>query len=157
MRWKYLIGFSILLLAMYLLLFAPPASGSPVTFILPNGFKGVFVLKIDGVNGIVPRENNSVIQIKVPNNGILFIQSRDFLRKFRVTSALYESGISIPNGFLPGTKSDDIALYELGNTGFNGNPAADYFLVGTKSEYDKWTKTGELTQRPDAPKNKTKE
>jgi hypothetical protein len=109
-------------------LFGCSSSGPPVDFILPDGFRGIFVIIPDSeADPMTFRDGRYVVHI--PESGILFVANVEPFNKWHTQTAYYSSGIQLPIGIISGNE-DKVALRSL-STSSDGRIS---WLVGTKAE-----------------------
>jgi hypothetical protein len=120
-----------------------PSAGTPVDFIVADGFRGVIYLFPDAIDGAVIGKSNGAYRVIVPADGRLKVHSLRCLEAWHQETAHFAGGTHIPTETEPGLTSplptNVIALYSLGSYGINGTNFTAYF-VGTKKDLDAVTR-----------------
>lgn len=107
-------------------------------FVVPNGYRGVFVIKLDEADGEPsPPLINGVREVRVPPSGVVIFQDIGFFAEWHTTVARYYDGTTLPteeNDSLnddshPGEK---VRVLDMG--AFFAPMNEMYVLVGTESE-----------------------
>jgi len=145
--WKNEMNFSLLfsaILAVAFLTGCSPRSGDPVHITLPDDYRGVFKITPDPEQGVPHAFRDDHFQFKIPEDGILKVQNIEPFERFHQRQVTYESGKSLPNGFLS-LPPRTIAWYSL----WSDTTGTIWFLIGTKEEYEAAQKMGRVKVGPD--------
>ena len=132
------------LLAIAFLAACSPRSGDPIHITIPDAYRGVFKIVPDSHAGLRHVVVDEYFQFNIPEEGILKVEDIAPFQRFHQTKVTYESGGSVPNGFLslePGT----IAWYSL----WSDTTGTIWFLIGTQVEYEAAQKKGRVEVGPD--------
>jgi hypothetical protein len=129
---------SIGVLAATVLWAVPPS----VRFVLPNQFRGGFVILKDPAALDRVESGYRSTTVKVPENGELRVRSDAFLRRYSGWSASYASGAALPLDYeLLGRaeeRTGQVALWAHGyGYGSAHGPRYDFF-VGTRAEFEEF-------------------
>jgi hypothetical protein len=104
--------------------------GTPVHFVVQNGFKGPIRLPLDPIDGkdVVPTNGQFVYVI--PADGLLRVKSFEPFRRWHKETASYENGSAIP--------SENQTWIGIVFFGGGENGQGMWWFVGTKTEYEHW-------------------
>lgn len=108
--------------------------GTPVHFVIPNGFKGPIRLTIDPITGkdVVPTNGQFVYAI--PADGLVRVKSFEPFRVWHKETASYENGTAIPSEHQTWI---GIVFYGGGENG-----QGMWWFVGTRTEFVHWNPSG---------------
>src|SRR5580704_9738297 len=67
-------------------------SGSPVRFVLPEGFHGVFEISEDKRNGVDLVKSNGMLLVIVPTNGCVVVKDWGFLTVWHKETGIFPDG-----------------------------------------------------------------
>lgn len=110
-----------------LLLFGCNDTGAPVRFVLPEGFRGVFEISVDGQNGSALVKSNGTFLVVVPRNGKVVLRDDSFLTRWHSETAVY------PDGSLLTSEAPDTNVVAL--RGLHSMGHRSWWLVGTDREF----------------------
>jgi hypothetical protein len=127
MRWASM-SLSVLLALAYL---GCNRSGSPVRFVLPEGFHGVFQICEDKKRAVDLIKTNEMLLIIVPTNGLVVVKDSSFLEEWHGYSAEFPDGKLISEVDFD---TNAVVLHDLFSKGDISSGSTNYFLVGTDRE-----------------------
>lgn len=120
------------------------ASGDPIHYILPNGYRGPFKIVVDSAASGGYRYDGKCHIYTIPANGVLRVSSASPFKYFHRTSAEYVGGRQIACSEPGPAGPDAVRLTALGAT-----ESEFWMVVGTEADVQKcqqlWNR-GELTQ-----------
>jgi hypothetical protein len=113
-------------------------SGTPVHFVVPDGFRGRIDIVRDTKHGSQIELQDGRYTIVVPASGTLRVRSFRSLQRWHTTTAAYASGMTLPVTGTAGTNTD-IGFFELGSSAASSSngarsPESVVCFVGTLSE-----------------------
>ncbi len=113
--------------------------GTPIHFVIPNGFKGPIQLPLDPVAGknVVPTNGQFVYTI--PADGLLRVKSFDPFRDWHKQTASYEDGTAIPNEY---ETWSGVIFHDLGESTLGNSLPVMHWFVGSKAEFVQWERRG---------------
>jgi hypothetical protein len=116
-------------------------------FIFPNNTEGVFRVQADPVNGQDMPVVNGFYVIHVPLSGRVVLKSLKPFSEWHKYTGQYQNGDFVPNESLE--YKNEIKFYSLPTVGDNGHDyLADYYYLGTASDYEKISHTFDITKLP---------
>jgi len=113
------------------------ASGPPIRFIVPNGFKGKFDIIQDPKSGVVLTNRGGTLTCVVPPTGQLHVRSLKPFGKWHSETASYADGTALllqADTSLPQADTSSISLFSLGSFASGSTQGVSY-LVGTSAEF----------------------
>jgi hypothetical protein len=134
------LGFGICLLGMIPLWRGMPERSRIVIFVVPHGFRGVFVIEENPAAGVPPLVQGNVTTYTIPRSGKLLTTTIDPLTEWHSVEARYDDGTALPNE----GNADRVALRGLWSV-----DRRVYTLVGTAKEaHDKWLSPNKAALKP---------
>lgn len=132
----------------FILMFATSCDsqdGGVIELILPNGFRGVFVIELDPVHGVPPTSTGNVATYRIPESGILHVSSFSPFEEWHKKQARQQDGKEIPtiNDESRGVSTKDLDTEVRLRGGMNDGQRI-YFLVGTEAELQELRSTWKL-------------
>jgi hypothetical protein len=116
------------------------ASVHQLRFVLPDGYRGVFVLAADpSAPAVFPERDNTYVYV-IPASGQLNVRTLAPLEQWHSTSAVSTSGAPIPAAQTSPAEpySGEVRLHHL----VTDSAGRSYFLVGTDAEAVQASKRG---------------
>jgi len=108
-----------------------------VEFVVPDGYRGRFVLFVDPINGVALRQRDGVVTIDIPVSGVLRIKDDSILARWHTPKARYQDGTPIlyePNGK---AKPGEAMLLGAGSSEVDEDGTRIHWnYVGTRADYD---------------------
>ncbi len=108
-----------------------------VCYILPRAFRGEFHIYFDSQNGELIRRHNNTWELRIPENGKLYVSGPSIFSTTYVSSAMTADGENIKiEGMSMQVLPNEVAIRHL------GADSAGYFFgfVGTEDDYRAWLK-----------------
>ena len=111
-----------------------------MSFVLPDGFQGPFLVVEDANAPPIERKNGDFV-VSIPESRIVRVKSLSLLRDWHQERASYRNGKTLPVGPHAGADvgTSVVALRSRGIGAHNDRPDVAHFFVGTESdayEYD---------------------
>jgi hypothetical protein len=126
-------------------------SGTPVKFILPVGYRGAFVIRVDPEGGAAFSARDGYIEVPIPNSGLVLAKSVSFLRRWHSWSAEFENRLGIVDAII----LEELLTYSsekeclLNQVCFKGigtdGDGASYYYVGSLKEILECQRSGLLS------------
>ena len=88
MRWTFALFVGFLALA----ILGCDRHGTPVRFVLPEGFHGVFQISEDRQQGVDLVKSNGMLLVIVPTNGLVVVKDWSFLSVWHSEAAVFPDG-----------------------------------------------------------------
>jgi hypothetical protein len=111
-------------------------SGSPIHFIIPNGFNGKVEIIHDAENGMTLTNRAGTLVCAIPPTGQLRVKSLQPFQSWHSETASYENESKL----LPASNSNGISFFALGTYAISSTSGSNaqgvIYFVGTKADAD---------------------
>ena len=108
-----------------------PKQAHDVCFVLPNGYRGPFVIQTRSNKGVEIEKTDGVFFVLIPESGVLYVKERGPFYDWMKVSAKYENNVQIP-------VDDDIAADVVAMAFLSsGGDQTIWYYVGTRASREK--------------------
>ncbi|HEY1173738.1 MAG TPA: hypothetical protein VGH19_20405 [Verrucomicrobiae bacterium] len=116
------------------------STGTPVHFVVPDGYRGPFYLIPDPTNGVVITKSQGRFVVTLPASGRLMVRDLGFLDSWHQETCAFASGTRIPTLTEPGSTgvlaTNAVALRGSGSARNSNGPVFTWYFIGTQQEFD---------------------
>lgn len=115
-------------------------AGTPVHFVVPDGYRGLFYLIPDPTNGVVVTKSEGRFVVTIPASGRLRFRDSGFLDSWHQETCAFATGTRILTLSEPGgtgvVAANAVALRGGGSARNGDGPLFAWYFVGTQQEFD---------------------
>jgi hypothetical protein len=129
------------LVATYAVWLGANKSGTPVEFVVPDGYAGPVILMLDPKDGMEITRQDGKYMILIPADGFLRVRSFDPLERWHEETWTYAGGRIIPDAKLAAQPDPDRVMLRGGNSAESEGVRWIEHFVGTESQLHKHLQT----------------